>query len=158
MDYEHTRLQLRHDDLIEVLQVPASMDHWDEAMDFIAKQAEACLHNQRTIYKLRLACEEILSNVIRETSDDVLSGQEITLWISTYALHLESPPAFAIKIEDDGPHYDPDLGIERQVDVGVPISERKPGGLGLYLVQQSVDIAEYYYAANRNTYCLAVAM
>jgi len=121
------------------------------------RQRLACIISEQSISYDSL-CEEILSNVIRETSDDVLSGQEITLWISTYALHLESPPAFAIKIEDDGPHYDPDLGIERQVDVGVPISERKPGGLGLYLVQQSVDIAEYYYAANRNTYCLAVAM
>jgi anti-sigma regulatory factor (Ser/Thr protein kinase) len=152
------RLQLSRQDLTAVLQVPASMDHWDEAMDFIATQAGAYLQNQSTIYKLRLACEEILSNVIRETSDDLLFGREIRLWISSFALYTASPPAFAIRIEDDGPHYDPHLGVEREVNIDLPINERKPGGLGLYLVQQSVDIAEYHYIANRNTYCLAVRM
>jgi serine/threonine-protein kinase RsbW len=152
------RLQLNHQDLTAVLQVPASMDHWDEAMDFIATQASAYLQNQGTIYKLRLACEEILSNVIRETSDDLLFSREIRLWISSFALHTASPPAFAIRIEDDGPHYDPQLGVEREINIDLPINERKPGGLGLYLVQQSVDVAEYHYIANRNTYYLAVTM
>lgn len=158
MGCEHIRLQLRHEDLTALLHVPASMDHWDEAMDFIATQAKACLHNQSTIYKLRLACEEILSNVIRETSDDALSGRDITLWISSFALHTASPPFFAIRIEYNGPHYDPHLDVERQVNAELPINERKPGGLGLYLVQQSVDVVDYCYDACRNTYCLGVAM
>lgn len=156
MSSERIRLQLRDEELTSLLQVPASMDHWDEAMDFIATQAGAYLQNQSTIYKLRLACEEILSNVIRETSDERSSGQLITLWVSSFALYAASPPSFAIRIEDNGPHYDPQLDIERQVNIDLPISERKPGRLGLYLVQESVDIAEYHYTANRNTYCLAV--
>lgn len=158
MGCEQMRLELRPEDLTASLQVPASMDHWDEAMDFIAAQAEASLGNQSAIYRLRLACEEILSNVIRETSDDQLSGRDITLWISSFALHAASPPTFAIRIEDNGPHYDPELGEERHVNVDLPISDRKPGGLGLFLVQKSVDVAEYHYFDSRNTYCLAIRM
>lgn len=152
------RLELRPEDLTASLQVPASMDHWDEAMAFIAVQAEASLTNQSAIYRLRLACEEILSNVIRETGDEQASGRDITLWISSFALHTASPPSFAIRIEDNGPHYDPGLDKERHVNIGLPITERKPGGLGLFLVQKSVDLAEYHYSASRNIYCLAVKM
>jgi len=37
---------------------------------------------------------------------------------------------------------------ERRITEG----HEKQGGLGLYIVQQSVDVAEYHYIANRNTY------
>jgi len=43
-----------------------------------------------------------------------------------------------------------DVTRERRVDTGASLSERKPGGLGLHLVQHMVDTLEYDYRDGRS--------
>jgi anti-sigma regulatory factor (Ser/Thr protein kinase) len=43
-----------------------------------------------------------------------------------------------------------DVTKERPVDTGAPLSERRPGGLGLHLVQRIVDTLEYDYRDGRS--------
>jgi sigma-B regulation protein RsbU (phosphoserine phosphatase) len=66
-----------------------------------------------------------------------------------------NPPMMVVRIEDNGPPFDPELSEDKNVNMEQPLSERKLGGLGLYLVQQSAYAAEYYYQGGRNTYCLS---
>jgi anti-sigma regulatory factor (Ser/Thr protein kinase) len=148
-------LQLRQEYIAASLEVPASMSHWDKVMDFIADQAEVILSDQSTIYKLRLACEEVFSNIMRETSDEQQEGREVSLWVSLFVMTESNPPMMVVRIEDNGPPFDPELGEDKNVNMEQPLSERKLGGLGLFLVQQSAYAAEYYYQGDRNTYCLS---
>lgn len=43
-----------------------------------------------------------------------------------------------------------DVTRERPVDTGAPLRERKPGGLGLHLIQHMVDSLEYDYREGRS--------
>lgn len=43
-----------------------------------------------------------------------------------------------------------DVTQPRNVDAGVPIEQRRPGGLGLHLVQNMVDTLEYEYDDGRS--------
>jgi len=148
-------LQLRQEYIAASLEVPASMSHWDKVMDFIADQAEVILSDQSTIYKLRLACEEVFSNIMRETSDEQQEGREVSLWVTLFVMTESNPPMMVVRIEDNGPPFDPELSEDKNVNMEQPLSERKLGGLGLFLVQQSAYAAEYYYQGGRNTYCLS---
>ena len=49
---------------------------------------------------------------------------------------------------------DPHLEVDRDVDVNQPLENRRPGGLGLFLVQKSVDKVDYAWTNSRNCYLL----
>ena len=147
--------ELNQEYLTASIKVPASMSHWDKVMDFIAEHAEALLSEKATIYKLRLACEEVFSNIMRETSDEQEDGRDVSLWVSLYNFRETCPPVIVVKIDDNGPPFDPVLNIERNVNKDMPMNEREIGGLGLFLVQQSAYEAEYDYKNGRNSYVLS---
>jgi anti-sigma regulatory factor (Ser/Thr protein kinase) len=136
------------------IEAPASMDHWDEFVDFIEHQAGLHLGQGKRNYGLRLACEEIISNIVRETQDEQSLGQFVTLSISTLLGVVNQEHWLQVLILDNGPHYDPHFERERGVDVNQPLEERRPGGLGLFLVQKSVDKVEYLWVNSMNRYTL----
>jgi|LauGreDrversion4_2_1035121.scaffolds.fasta_scaffold39584_3 serine/threonine-protein kinase RsbW len=136
------------------IEAPASMDHWDEFVDFIEQQAVAHLGPGKRNYGLRLACEEIISNIVRETQDEQAIGQRVILSISALVGVANHEHWLQVQISDNGPHFDPHLEQDRDVNVGQPLEERRPGGLGLFLVQKSVDRVEYLWAPPLNCYTL----
>ena len=42
-----------------------------------------------------------------------------------------------------------DVTAKREVDIDAPLEERKPGGLGIHLIQNLVDSLEYQYQDGR---------
>ena len=55
-----------------------------------------------------------------------------------------------LQTEDNGIPYDP--GFDKStVDVDQDINEREIGGLGLFLIKQSVDLASYGHINGFNT-------
>jgi anti-sigma regulatory factor (Ser/Thr protein kinase) len=135
-------------ELIARCDAPASMDHWDQFNGFVEQQADVAFGACKTSYQLRLACEELLSNIIRHAP-----GAHI--WLEAYR-YLEPAPGLLVQIEDNGPHFDPQLDAPRHIDITQPIDERPIGGLGLFLVQNSVDQLDYAWINDRNRYRLLV--
>lgn len=146
---------------LESVVAEASMISWDLLMDFIDKQSNQQLSDHKQVYGMRLAGEEILSNMMRENQVKQLgipesNSEPINIWISSQIALRQSIQWFEILIEDNGPHFDPNLNEPRTINVDGPFSERPIGGLGLFLVQQSVDEATYQRVNHRNRYKLGI--
>lgn len=134
------------------IELPASMDYWDELFDFVQSEAQSVLQASSKEYGMILACEEILSNMIRYA--DSGDGDPPTIRIVSRIHADPGGRCFQLQISDSGSPYDPKLdGIASEVQ-DVPIEERPIGGLGLFLVKSSVDHVSYAREEGRNVYTL----
>jgi serine/threonine-protein kinase RsbW/sigma-B regulation protein RsbU (phosphoserine phosphatase) len=92
-------------------------------------------------YRLTLSLDEIVSNVIRhgysDTNDHVVEVRLTVLDGIVTAV-----------IEDDGHPYDPRESPEP--DLTLPVEQRGPGGLGIYLVKQMMDSIDYQRRDDKN--------
>jgi serine/threonine-protein kinase RsbW/sigma-B regulation protein RsbU (phosphoserine phosphatase) len=92
-------------------------------------------------YRLTLSLDEIVSNVIRhgysDTNDHVV---EVRLSIHDGVV--------TSVIEDDGHPYDPRESPEP--DLSMPVEQRGPGGLGIFLVRQMMDSIDYARRDGKN--------
>jgi anti-sigma regulatory factor (Ser/Thr protein kinase) len=138
----------------------ASMDYWDSLIDFANMQVDQNIPDLSRAYKLKLAFEELISNIIRSSSENSPShATQTTLKVT--ALQRESPGHrfFIIRTEDDGLEFNPKFEERAaSVDTQQHVQDRKIGGLGLFLIQQSVDKASYEWINGKNTYELSMAV
>ena len=138
----------------------ASMDYWDSLIDFANMQVDQNIPDLSRAYKLRLAFEELISNIIRSSSENSPShATQTTLKVT--ALQRESPGHrfFIIRTEDDGLEFNPKFEERAaSVDTQQHVQDRKIGGLGLFLIQQSVDKVSYEWINGKNTYELSMAV
>jgi len=145
------------DQTLGSIEATASMDNWDTLNDFISDLIVQYIPEKSLGYKLRLASEELISNIIRAANElHKESSNEVVLEISC-RLHTEAHKSwFILKTRDDGSHFDPQFEERPLIDTEEPVSERKIGGLGLFLIQQSVDKVKYEWIDNFNVYELWV--
>ena len=102
----------------------------------------------RKTYKLKLAYEELISNIIRSAEEN--NSKNITLKVSSCVSELKGNKFFTLQTEDNGLRFDPGYNAEENVDVDQHISEREIGGLGIFLIKQSVDFADYEWSNGTN--------
>lgn len=92
-------------------------------------------------YAVRLALDELLSNVIHHAYDDAA--------VHRIDLQLETGEPFHLAIEDDGKPFDPTADAPPPVLDG-PVEDRPIGGLGLHLLTQMGMRLSYRREAGRN--------
>ena len=122
--------------------VPATLDSLGAIAEYVLAAAASAGLDRRASYRLRLAVDEIVTNIIVHGYGDVeLSG--------TLELRADfDERALTVSIEDSGLPYDP-----RQTpapDTSLPLEERPIGGLGVYLALKSVDEFLYERVGDRN--------
>ncbi len=90
---------------------------------------------------LNLALEEVLSNIIFYAYNDKLTH--------TIAVEFKlTGNMLSIQIKDDGTAFNP---LEmKSPDIQAPLSEREPGGLGIFLVKQFTDNLFYQRINEQN--------
>jgi serine/threonine-protein kinase RsbW len=95
------------------------------------------------------ALDEALTNIMRHSYGGRLD-QPIEIAFSRVPHHLSNAPGEGLEILicDHGPAVDPAKLQGRQLD------ELKPGGLGLHLIHQSMDVFEYRRDADTNLFRL----
>ncbi|PIP79736.1 MAG: histidine kinase [Ignavibacteria bacterium CG22_combo_CG10-13_8_21_14_all_37_15] len=93
-----------------------------------------------TIYKLRLAMEEILVNAINYSFLDK-NLHDIHIKITYDAERV------CIEFLDDGIEFNPLTAPEPK---DIPLDERIPGGIGIYLVKTMMDTFEYKRSNEKN--------
>ena len=82
-----------------------------------------------------LATEELFVNMVTYNTE---TNEDILIEMAPHPLGLE------VRLTDyDVERFDPTRATT--VDVGAPLTERSPGGLGLYLVMKMVDSIHYEY-------------
>lgn len=137
------------------IDAPASMDSWELFNGFVAEQAQHVLGEGKSGYQLRLACEELFSNIIRHATCQDSQPGCAHLWVR--ALRQRNPqPALVIELQDNGQPFDPHFEQARSIDTAQALEDRPIGGLGLFLVQRSVDRVEYARIGGHNRYRLFV--
>lgn len=92
-------------------------------------------------YATQLVLEEILSNVIRHGYEDS-EGHEISVSLRA------SDGGVELQVEDDGREFDPLSAPE--VDLGIPLEERRVGGLGIHLVRKMASEVRYRRQDGKN--------
>ena len=91
-----------------------------------------------------LCIEEVLSNVIRHGCQP---GRDYDIKVR-YRLVDEHPGGIELEVSDNATPFDPLTLPPPNLDL--PIEQRKPGGLGVFLVRQLMDDVRYEYRDGRN--------
>jgi anti-sigma regulatory factor (Ser/Thr protein kinase) len=134
---------------METLTVSGTLDSLGAIAKYVIKAAELAGLDKKATYKLRLAVDEIATNIIIHGYEEAgLQGQ-----LDISGTFQES--TLKICIEDTGAKYDPHEKVTVAVEeLNKPLAERSIGGLGVYLAIQGVD--EYFYERegdkNRNIF------
>lgn len=130
---------------MEPLTVPGILDSLSAIAEYVMTAAKTAGLDKKSSYKLRLAVDEVATNIITHGYEEAGLTGEI------YVNSLLDENSIAIVVEDTGKAYDPAQSEAVEEDtITKPIEERKIGGLGLYLVMQGVDKFSYERVANRN--------
>jgi len=122
--------------------VPATLDSLGAIAEYVMAAAASAGLDKRASYRLRLAVDEIATNIIvhGHTKAGLQGALELRADIDDRTLTLA--------IEDTGIAYDP-----RQApvpDTSLPLEQRPIGGLGVYLAMKSVDEFLYERVGDRN--------
>jgi len=102
-------------------------------------------------YRLRLAVDEVATNIIIHGYTE--AGRTGQLILSVYT----SRDSLLIEIEDTGAPYDVESRrLPTEEELARPLEERPVGGLGLFLVAQSVDAFHHESVGPKNRTILAI--
>jgi anti-sigma regulatory factor (Ser/Thr protein kinase) len=122
--------------------VPATLDSLGVITEFVMTAAAAAGLDKRASYNLRLAVDEIATNIIVHgyTEAGLQGVLELSADIDDSTLTLS--------IEDTGVPFDPRQAPVPETDL--PLEQRSIGGLGVYLAVRSVDGFLYERVGDRN--------
>ena len=135
--------------LLEPLTVPGDLTYLDAIALFVLKAAKLAGLDRQTSYKLRLAVDEIATNIIQHGYAEADLQGEITC-------HAELNGAcLTIIVEDWGIAYDY-CKYTNPDSLQKPLTERPIGGLGIYLAIQSVDDFQYQRLDSCNRHLLSI--
>jgi len=138
------------DNKLLLVEEEASMNNWELFIENAGKAVIKDLENEEKAYKLKLAYEELISNIIRAATENKID-HDVTLKVYCVTSSYDGKKLFTLQTEDNGIPYDPGFDKENTVDVDQDINEREIGGLGLFLIKQSVDLASYGHINGFNT-------
>jgi len=119
----------------EWLILPADLPSVRRLREFVMQGAQSASLADEKLWKLELALEEALVNVIRHA----YSGEEGA------SIHVgfrsEGPGEFCVMIRDEGRAFDP--LSHSAPDLSANIEDRPIGGLGIFFMRHMADEIEY---------------
>lgn len=127
---------------MQPLIVPGTLDSLQTIAGHVMAVAAGAGLDKKTAYNLRLAVDEIATNIALYGYERAgISGQiEVKTEITDHELILT--------LEDTAAPYDP--GNTPDPDFSLPLDERPIGGLGVYLAMNGVDDFRYERVNDRN--------
>lgn len=119
---------------METLTVASNIKSLSEIAEYIKKNAQIANLDQKTAYKLRLAVDEIATNIIIHGFQEKGIEGNLTIYSKIENQQL------IISLEDSGEYFDPREKIECETqNIDKPLEEKPIGNLGIYLAINGVD-------------------
>ena len=112
---------------------------FDSVTDYIAERCTAAGCGEDTVSKIILATSEILANIDSYAYEN---GGEVEILTKCRDRRM------TIVFKDSGKPFNP-LQVD-QPDITQPLSKRKPGGLGVFIVKKLTSDTEYIYKNGQN--------
>lgn len=128
---------------MQALTVPGDLDSLDDIGRYVLKAAEEAGLDRKAAYKLRLAVDEIVTNII------IHGYQEAGIAGEVFVRAAMDERALTITVEDGAQPFDP-FTRPAPDNLDQPLEERNIGGLGVYLAINGVDAFSYEYVDQRN--------
>lgn len=130
---------------MESLTVPGTLDSLSAIAQYVMSAAAAAGLNKKAAYNLRLAVDEIATNIITYGYEEAGRQGDVTMKADI------DDKTLTIAIEDSAASFDPFQKLAQEEEkVYLPIEQRPVGGLGVYLAIQGVDKFLYERIGNRN--------
>ncbi|MCA9995397.1 MAG: ATP-binding protein [Anaerolineales bacterium] len=121
---------------MKALTVPGEPEYLGDVVAYVLAAAEMAQLDDRAAYRLRLAVDEIATNVV--THGFVEAGREGWLRITA----VSTPTQLKIYLDDTAAPYDP-TQCPHPANLNASPDDRHPGGLGIYLALGGVDNFRY---------------
>ena len=126
---------------------PARLEYLQQFMEAISHCAKEQGFNQKRIGEIELAAEEALVNIFNYAYQGNEGDVEVIC-------KLDPQDRLIIEILDSGVPFDVlSLG---EPDTTADISERKVGGLGIFLIRKLMDDVQYQHEGTKNVLSLIV--
>ncbi|MFB2877857.1 ATP-binding protein [Floridanema aerugineum] len=130
---------------MEQLTVPGTLDSLSKISKYVLSAASAAGLDKKATYRLRLAVDEIATNVISYGYEDAKIQGNLDLQAKI------DDSSLTILMEDRAAAFDPTTKFILEEDsINLPIQQRAIGGLGVYLAIQGVDRFMYERIGDRN--------
>ena len=134
---------------MDSLTLPGTLDSLPAIGQYVLAAAAAAELDKKAAYRLRLAVDEIATNVITHGYEEA----NRTGLLDIQAVINEAD--LTIFLEDTGATYQPDE-VSQPTHLDQPLEERPLGGLGVYLATHGVDQFRYEPLGNRNRHIFIV--
>lgn len=125
------------------LTVPGTLDSLETIANYVIEVAKEAGLDTKDSYNLRLAIDEIATNIIIHGYQENNCEGDINISADLNEKNL------TIFLQDGGPCYDP-TQQPPEVDLDLPLEEREIGGLGIYLAMEGVDEFRYERINDKN--------
>ena len=126
---------------MQTIQFPAKFDFLDEIREFVGEIARANGFSDKDVYNIQLATDEAASNIIEHAYVGMADG---VLDLSCGMKKQE----LVISLIDHGLPFDPaDVPLP---DLQADLSDRKIGGLGIFLMRKLMDEVHYHSNADKS--------
>lgn len=123
--------------------VPGVLEHIPDVCDLVVTAARRAGLNERAVYHCQMAVDEACTNIVEhgynargESGDIEVACRDIG-------------ETFIITIRDGSSPFDPMSREDPNPDAS--LSEREPGGWGIYFIKKMMDEADYRLENNYNT-------
>lgn len=124
------------------LSVNATIENIAPVTDFVNGELEALDCPKRVQRQIDVAIDELFGNIAHYAYNPDVGPATVRVEVT------QEPLAVVITFIDHGVPYDP---LSREApDVHAPLEARQPGGLGIFLVRQTMDDVTYEYKDGEN--------
>lgn len=128
---------------MKCLRVSGELESLEQISSYVITAGQNANLDKKTIYKLRLAVDEIATNIVIHGYEEAGIQGDIVCQAEL------NENTLSIYLEDTGAEYDP-TQQEKPDDLSKPLEERHLGGLGIYLAINGVDKYIYKRLFHRN--------
>ena len=120
----------------------------DAIFDFLDAGISSYGLNDSLAFTLKFAVEEIFTNMVKYNPR---SPEDIRI-----AMNVRKDSLILQLIDFETEPFD--ITKTEEVNVTLPIDERKPGGLGIHLVKAMVDKVDFEHIGNKSTITLTLKL